>query len=249
GGHEKVGVVAADRVLDRSAVRWISDGRATGGRLDGRGPGVWSPDGGRVFFGSFSSVKAQPGPVQRVEVHGLVVDVRTLARREVTLTSAQTGSAAGTVVFGPGGRGFAVAPFEQIHPPAQGIGNLALFDEDGHLTGQVRIGPAAVPDQPFSPDGRLVAVHVGGSPTLYVGGSTRVLDIATGTEVGRAEGDVVGWVDDDHYAVRVGGSVRLVELGSGRVVAEKALAPAGRELTGVWLRPLVGPAPAGAVVL
>jgi hypothetical protein len=104
-----------------------------------------------------------------------------------------------------------------------------------------------VPDQPFSPDGRLVAVHSSDVPS---GGSTRVLTVAAGAEVSRSDGDVVGWLDDRHYVARAGGSVRVVELGSGRVLAEKRLAPTGAgDLTGVWPVALRGTAPPGAIVL
>ena len=100
-----------------------------------------------------------------------------------------------------------------------------------------------MPDQPFSPDGRLVAVHsyVGSS-----GGSTWVLTLATGTEVARSDGEAVGWLDGGRYVVRDGSSVRVVELGSGRVLREQRLAPDGGDLSGVWLA--YGALP-GAIVL
>ena len=75
-----------------------------------------------------------------------------------------------------------------------------------------------------------------------------MLTLATGAEVGRSDGDVVGWLDDRHYLVRTGNSVRVVELRSGRVLAEHRLAPTGSDLTGVWLAALTGTAPPGAVV-
>ena len=43
--------------------------------------------------------------------------------------------------------------------------------------------------------------------------------------------------------------VRLVEVPTGRVVAEKLLAPAKRRLTGAWIAPVRGTPPPGAVVL
>jgi hypothetical protein len=43
--------------------------------------------------------------------------------------------------------------------------------------------------------------------------------------------------------------VRVVELSSGRVVAEKQVAPAGQRLLGIWLATLDRPAPPGAIVL
>ena len=87
------------------------------------------------------------------------------------------------------------------------------------------------------------------SSDVFYGGSTRVLTLASGAEVGRSDGDAVGWVDDRHYVVRNGGSIRVVELGSGRVLAEKRLAPTDGELTGVWPMALRGAAPPGAIVL
>jgi hypothetical protein len=43
----EVGIVAADRTLDETAVSWISDSLSGGG--DAEISAVWSPDGGRVF--------------------------------------------------------------------------------------------------------------------------------------------------------------------------------------------------------
>jgi site-specific recombinase XerC len=104
-----------------------------------------------------------------------------------------------------------------------------------------RAGPAVLPGR------LLVAVH---SSDVLSGRSTRVLTVATGAEVSRSDGDVVGWLDDRHYVARAGGSVRVVELGSGRVLAEKRLAPTGAgDLTGVWPVALRGTAPPGAIVL
>ena len=64
----------------------------------------------------------------------------------------------GKVVFGPGGKNFAVA-MDVGEISAANDGLLVLFDERGSATAQIRIGNGTVPDQPFSPDGRLVAVH------------------------------------------------------------------------------------------
>lgn len=149
------------------------------------------------------------------------------------------------VVFGPDGENFAVA-MDVGETPGHSDGLLVLFDERGSATAQIRIGRETVPDQPFSPDGRLVAVR---SSDVPYGGSTRVLTLSTGAEVRRSDGDAVGWLDDGHYLLRTGGSVRVVELGSGRVLNEKRLAPAGGDLTGVWPVALHGTAPPGAIVL
>jgi hypothetical protein len=244
----KVGIVAADRVLDPTAVKWIANSLGGGG--DPSISAVWSPDGSRVLLDAYFAstlVENGPGERYRVEFGALLVDARTMASRVVLLRSVQTDSPAGMgkIVFGPGGKNFAVAmDVGEVSAPSDGV--LVLFDERGSATAQIRIGPATVPDQPFSPDGRLVAVH---SSDVFYGGSTRVLTLATGAEVGRSDGDVVGWLDDRHYVVRAGGSVRVVELGSGRVLAEKRLAPTGGDLTGVWPVALRGTAPPGAIVL
>lgn len=233
---DHVGIVAADRVLDRTAVRWISDGRFHPGQVPpGDGPGVWSPDSSRVLLMAFVTTGAGP----RTEWHVVVFDARTLAAREVALAPPAGGLVvtlgSTRVVFGPHGKGFAF-----LTP-----GVLALFDEQGRATGQVPVGKAVMHDQPFSADGRLVAVYSVGPS----GGYSQMLTVAGGGEVGRADGDAVGWVDDRHCVVQVGRSARVVEIPSGRVVAERQLAPAGRQLTGVWLAPLDGAAPPGAVVL
>jgi hypothetical protein len=102
----------------------------------------------------------EPGGRYRVEFGALLVDARTLASRVVLLRSVQTDHLAGMgkVVFGPDGKNFAVAmEVGQIRTRSTGV--LALFDERGSTTAQIRIGKATVPDQPFSPEGRLVAVH------------------------------------------------------------------------------------------
>lgn len=242
-GTSRIGVVAADRVLDPAAVRWVTaSGRdRTSPALDLSG--VWSPDGSRVIFSAGTSVESDPTGA-RYDWRIIVVDAGTLASHEVTMTytgPAETDTEGfDPVVFGPGGRGFAVVPTG---------GPLLLFDERGKPAGTVRTGPATLPNQPFSPDGRLVAVRVGGS-TGHVGGSTRVLDTATGAEVGRVEGTVIGWLDNGRYAVWAGRSVRVVELGSGRVVAEReAPIAAPRVIFAAWLAPVTGAAPAGGIVL
>lgn len=244
----KVGIVAADRILDQTAVRWIDNSLGGGG--DPRISAVWSPDGSRVLLDAYFSsalVASGSGERYRVEFGALLVDARTLASRVVLLRSVQADPAAGMgkIVFGPDGKNFAAAmDVGEISAPSGGL--LVLFDERGSATAQIRIGTETVPDQPFSPDGRLVAVH---SSDVFYGGSTRVLTLSTGAEVRRSDGDVVGWLDDRRYLVRAGGSVRVVELGSGRVLNEKRLAPAGGDLTGVWPVALRGTAPPGAIVL
>jgi hypothetical protein len=245
--YGKVGIVAADRVLDEAAVRWVANS------LDPKGDpwisAVWSADGSRVLLDAGVSASLVDGRTDKgyqVEVDALVVDARTLASRVVRLRSVPPDPPVDIrkIVFGPGGKNFAVA-MDVGETPARSDGILVLFDERGSATAQIKIGRETVPDQPFSPDGRLVAVH---SDVAY-GGSTRVLTLSTGTEVSRSDGDAVGWLDDHRYLVRTGGSVGVVELGSGRVLSEKRLAPAGGDLTGVWPAALRGTAPPGAIVL
>jgi hypothetical protein len=239
-GGTKVGIVSAERVLDLTAVRWVAGGAAR--EFNAGRPAVWSPDGSRVLFGD-TTTSGQQGATVRDEWTVVVVDARTLAWHAVTMVylDAPAVTFSGPVVFGPGGRGFAVAPSD---------GPIVLFDEQGRQTRTIRTGTATLPDRPFSPDGRLVAVRAGDPSRPGVDGSTRVLDAATGAEVGRADGDVIGWVDSGRYAVWDGRAVRVVELGSGRVLVSKdAPVAAPRVLAAVWLAPLDGRAPPGATVL
>jgi hypothetical protein len=228
----KVGIVSADRVGDPAAVRWIP------GPSSEPGP-VWSPDSRRLYVPAhYVRTDTQAGTVA---VFGVVVDARTAARRETRLRWRQAGRLTGQIVFGPGGAGFAVAPARSSPSPEAGD-ILRLFDGLGKPLRTVRVGRVAVPGQPFSPDGRLLAT--------YADGQTQVLDLATGAKVGRpAAGEAVGWYDGGRLVVRTGRSVRVVNFRSGRVLAERDLAAAGRELTGVWLAPLDGPPPPGAIVL
>ncbi|HEY6746095.1 MAG TPA: hypothetical protein VI357_10300 [Mycobacteriales bacterium] len=232
--HDRIGLVAADRVLERTAVRWISDGRPHPGRVPpGIGPGVWSPDSSRVLLTAYTT-NAGAG-ANRPVWHVDVVDARTLAAREVVLRTpaGRIKSTFGTVqvVFGPRGNGFA----------ALSTGVMSLFDEQGRPAGQL---PAEeVHDQPFSPDGSLLAA------SFVVDAGSRVLGVPGGAEVGRVDGKVVGWLDDRHCMVLAGGTARAVELGSGSVLAERQLVPAGRSLVGAWTVPLDGAVPPGAVVL
>jgi hypothetical protein len=228
-----VGIVPAARVGEPAAVRWIPGSTW--------GPGsVWSPDSRRLYVPAYLRFDV---PAGAVTVFGGVVDARTAARRDTRLSWSQVGRPTGQVLFGPGGAGFAVAPEVRSSrfPERVATDVLRLFDDRGTPLRTVPVGRVAVPDQPFSADGRLLAT--------YADGRTRVLDLATGAEEGRADGEAVGWYDDGRVVVRAGRSVRVVDFRSGRVLAERQLVPAGRELTGVWLAPLVGPAPPGAFVL
>jgi hypothetical protein len=103
------------------------------------------------------------------------------------------------------------------------------------------VPPLDLPDQPFSPSGQLLAG--------YEGGRTTVVDISSGGLLGSVDGEVSGWYDEDHLVVRSGRSVRVVDFRSGTLLVERELAAPGRLLTGVWLAPVPGDVPPGAVVL
>jgi hypothetical protein len=92
-------------------VRWIADSIGGSGRPTISA--VWSPDGSRVLLdASFSAALVDgPGGRYRVELGALLVYARTTASRVVLLRSVLTAPPAGMgkVVFGPDGKGFAVA--------------------------------------------------------------------------------------------------------------------------------------------
>jgi hypothetical protein len=228
------GIVPAEQVDDPTAGRWIPATAPGGPEV------VWPPDGRRLLVRTSSRVR----PATAELTTYLLVDARTLARRELTfgLTRPGSRSTAIRVVFGPGGKGLAFAPGVAAGeiPESGTSGGLRINGgSGGSVTLSVR--PAAVPDQPFFPNGQLFA--------SFLAGRTWVIDLASGAELGAADGEVVGWYDDDRYVVRAGTAIRLVNLADGRVLAERQLVAAGRELTGVWLAPLGGTPPPGAVVL
>jgi hypothetical protein len=229
-GTGRVGLVAADRVGDPDAVRWTPT-TAPGRQV------VWAPDGRRLFVAGVTRIEVQAG---RVTTTGAVIDARTAGEQTVRLRWAQRGTITGHVVFGPRGAGWAVGP-ALIRLPEASDPLLRLFDGQGRLVRTVPVGVGWLPDQPFSPDSRLVAVAEGGS--------TRVLDLASGTDAGVVEGRAAGWDGSDRLVVLVGRSVRVVEVRSGRVVAEREVAAPGRVLSEVWLAPLDGVPPPGAIVL
>jgi hypothetical protein len=231
-GKAEVGIVPADRVDHPAAVRWIP-----GSPL---GPGsVWSPDSRRLYVPGYLKTDVRTGEVTTV---GYVIDAHTLSRREVRFTSRQA-DPVGRVVFGPGGAGLALTPGVRAGevPESGTSGILRIQDWSGGSVVTLSVRPAAVPDLPFSPNGQLFA--------SFLAGRTQVIDLASGAEVGAADGEVVGWYDDGRYVVRAGTAVRLVNLADGRVLAQRQLVAAGREVTGVWLAPLDGPPPPGAIVL
>ena len=228
-GTGRVGLVAADRAGDPAAVRW------TATTVPGR-TATWAPDGGRLLAAGVTRIDHTAG---RVTARATVIDARTAAGRALTLRWAQHGTVSGWIIFGPQGEGWAAGP-PAIRLPG-GSDALQLFDRRGRLLRTVPVGPGRLPDQPFSPDGRLVAVAELGS--------TRVIELASGTERGTLDGAAVGWYDDDRLVVLAGRVVRVVDVGSGRVLAERTLVAPGRELTGVWLAPLDGPPPPGAITL
>jgi hypothetical protein len=96
--------------------------------------------------------------------------------------------------------------------------------------------------QPFSPGGHLAAfTHVG---------KIQIVDLRSGRIVRpNVAGAFAGWYDDTRFVVGSGRTVRVVDVTTGRVVTEKQLAPAGQTLIGVWLAPLTGPLPPGAIVV
>jgi hypothetical protein len=228
----KVGIVSADRVGDPAAVRWIPGlPRAQGS--------VWSPDSRRLYVSGYLKIDVQSGDLMVV---GDVVDARTLSRREVRVSSPQADGKTVQVVFSHDGKGLTLAPGVATGEiPESGTSGLLQIRGGGGSVVTLSVRPAAVPDQPFSPNGQLFA--------SFLAGRTRVIDLASGAELGAADGEVVGWYDDGRYVVRAGTAIRLVDLASGRVLAERDLAAAGRELTAVWLAPLHGPPPPGAIVL
>lgn len=226
----KAGLVAADRLDDPRAVRWIP---ASSPVTDV----VWSPDSRRLYVPEYSRLRNDTVP--RMTSTALVVDVAgTLAAHTVRLdrVPVELPTGQGRVVFGPGGDGFAA-----VDEPRSGAGGL-LRTWGG--TGQqwtLSVHSLSLPDQPFSPSGWLLAG--------YTGGGTIVVDVASGGELATVDGRVVGWYDEDRLVVLSGRSVQVVDYRSGRVLAQRDIAAAGRLLTGVWLTPARGEAPSGAIVL
>jgi hypothetical protein len=148
---------------------------------------------------------------------------------------ALSGFPARRLVFGPRGDGVAL-----IDSGGSDRGVLYISSDTGRQS-FLTVPPLDLPDQPFSPSGQLLAG--------YEGGRTTVVDVSSGGLLGSVDGEVSGWYDEDHLVVRSGRSVRVVDFRSGTVLVERELAAPGRLLTGVWLAPVPGDVPPGAVVL
>ena len=231
----RVGVVTADRLGDPGAVRWFP-GEGTTGWIG------WSPDSGRVIYQDPGILR--PGGVERF----LAFDVRS-STASTLYTDAGGGylSAVSLPVVPPGGTGFALC-FE-VAGETITTQVVRYFDGRGVRTRDVTVrGVQSFPFevQPFSPDGQLAAFDHDGQPD----GSVDIVDLRSGRVVRpQVDGAFVSWYDQAHVVVASGRTVRVVELATGRVVAEKELAPAGQPLVTVWLAPRVGPVPAGAIVI
>jgi hypothetical protein len=225
-----VGFVPADRIDDPTAVRWVSGVETSGQFLS------WEADSRHLV----------------VQAAGLqLVDARTLATRSLNFAIERNALRESLPVVPPDGRGFALT----VIPPGFEGGvtqwSLQYYDDRGERIRDVLIvGTSDLPTrvaQPFSPDGSLVA--------LAAGDRTDIVDTSSGRIVLRAtDGVFAQWYDDEHFIVWGGVStgrrlVRLVELRTGRVVAGKVVAPAGRMLTGLWLAPVHGDAPPGPIVV
>jgi hypothetical protein len=232
-------LVPLDRVSDAAALRPIRESR---GWLAPH----WSGDGRRLAFPLPGRVASPARAAEPWSGRYLaVVDVATLAARRVLVRTygAPRTRPEGRWVFGPADRGFASVPDGATvglsSRRATGTGYLDLAAEDGTPLRTAEVAATGTPDRPFSPDGRLL---------LCSGrGGTILVDVASGAEVGSGEGAPMGWYDDEHYMVRVGSILRLVELGSGQVSGEWRL-PSGDVRTVTVVR-LVGPPPPGAIVL
>jgi hypothetical protein len=224
----RVGLVPADRVLDPDAVRWIT---VAGPAQAPVGDAVWSPDSRRVLMLWITRITAS-----ETTSTALMVDADTLAVHQLRLPrAAYIRKPAKRLVFGPRGDGVAM-----IDPAGPDRGILEIWPDSGQRW-NLSVRALSLPDQPFSPSGWLLAG--------YDGYRSTVVDIASGGEPGTVDGQVAGWYDEDRLVVMVGRSVRVVDYRSGKVFAERQLAAAGRVLTGVWLAPVRGAAPDGAIVL
>ncbi len=231
----RIGIVPADRIDDPAAVRWVP-GSDTYGDLS------WEADSRRLAFQPKDTPSEGPGlPVS-------LIDVSTLHRTTLLLaTTRPTGLVGHLPNVPPDGRGFVTT----VRLPLPGGGGvtqwiLRYYDERGARIREVRIaGTADLPTQvaqPFSADGRLVA--------MAGGDSTDIVDTASGRVVlPHVNGVFAGWYDQQRFVVWLGRTVRVVDRRTGRVLAQKVLAPAGRKLTNVWLAPVHGDAPPGAIVL
>lgn len=230
-----LGIVTADRLDDPEAVRWVPGARTFGSIS-------WLSDSTRLIYQDNGDERAPGGAFD-------VVDARTLRRSTIDF-DLWGGITNSLPVVAPEGHGFALAIMVNLSSePNSLVPLLRYFDDRGARTRDVTVRDVTgLPDtfQPFSPDGRLAAFARGGP----IKGTVEIAETGSGRIVrSHVAGVFAGWSDTTHFVVALGRTVRVVDVTTGRVVAEKTLAPAGQLLVGVWLRPLVGAAPPGAVVL
>jgi hypothetical protein len=229
--QHKLGLVPVDRVLDPQAISWIRT----------RVPvsdAVWSPDSRRLTAPEFTRIRTSPTP--QMITTALVVEAATLSSREVQLDRAPVRRPGPErTVFGPRGDGFAAVG--QLGTGSKPAAVLQIWGEQGGHSRVLSVDPLSPPDQPFSPSGRLLAG--------YEADRSTVVDVTSGAELASVRGQVAGWYDEDRLVVLSGRSVRVVDYRSGRVLVQREIAAEGRLLTGVWLVPARGGAPAGAIVL
>jgi hypothetical protein len=227
----RIGIVAADRVDDPAAVRWVP-GTATSSTIGWLG---WTPDSTHLMYFDANKAQVPHFPYQ-------VLDVRTLRTSVIHLALGNGELAASTPVVPPG-RPYALNVL--VEPHVHGTMVVRYFDDRGVRTADVALAGAgrfAVGvDQPFSPDGRLIG--------LGDGASTDIADARSGRIVRSVRGHFVRWYGDDRFVVATDQTVRVIELATGRVLAEKKVARAGEHLIGVWLAPVTGPVPPGALVV
>ncbi len=226
----RIGIVPADRIDDPAAVRWVPDS-------DTYGELSWTADSRRLTF------------VTKDFVYFGLIDVQTLQRTTVVLTGRPYEVYAHVPIVPPDGRGFATT----VRPPPRPRGGggvtqwtLRYYDQHGQPIREVPIvGTSDLPRfvaQPFSADGRHVA--------MAGGDRTDIVDTSSGRVVLRAvDGVFAGWYGEERFVVWLNRAVRVVDLHTGRVLAEKVVVPAYRKLTAVWLAPVRGTSPPGAIVL
>jgi hypothetical protein len=238
----RIGILAADRADDPAAVRWVP-GTGTSDTFGWLG---WTSDSTRLLY--YDAARPQLPHMQYQ-----LLDVRTLQARTITLTTGKSELATALPVVPPG-RAFALNVLSEPHAHATMV--VRYFDDRGARTGEVALAGAGRfalgVDQPFSPDGRLIGLSGNGrlDGRSDNGTSSDIVDARSGRIVrGNVRGHFVRWYGDDRFVVATDQTVRVVELATGRVLAEKKVARAGEHLAGVWLAPLTGAVPPGAVVI
>jgi hypothetical protein len=222
--QRKVGLVPADWIDDPQVVLWIPVSNPVS-------DAVWSPDSRRLLVPKYTQDR-----YGATTSTALVVDAGTVGVRDLQLSwTTLEGQPVGRLVFGPRGDGVAAIDSGGWAPAL-----LQIWADTGQRS-SLSVPRLTVPDQPFSPSGRLLAG--------YEDGRTTVVDLSSGAKSGSVEGEVSGWYDEDRLVVLSGRSVRVVDYRSGRVLVQREIATDGRLLTGVWLAPVRGAVPPGAIVL